>query len=205
MKDQHRLSNTYLNRLETSSRRTTDLKPNPRNARTHAKKQVEQIVGSIRRFGWTYPILIDEHSRICQTNSWPSSRRKRGLRRASDIPGIGAVDRSFYEPSRSRKTTGQDRAGRRDHYRDRLPRIGHTRVDHAGQVLGCSHGAVVEITRHDPIPNSCSRWHPVGPEQGASPSIATGGGSRVDRSHCQIHLRLSNHVVLDTVNPDKWT
>jgi hypothetical protein len=43
---------------------TEVLKPSPRNARTHSKKQVEQIVGSIRRFGWTYPILIDELGNI---------------------------------------------------------------------------------------------------------------------------------------------
>src|ERR1700745_3792429 len=36
------------------------LRPNPRNARTHSKKQLEQIADSIRRFGWTYPILADE-------------------------------------------------------------------------------------------------------------------------------------------------
>lgn len=36
------------------------LKPNKRNARTHSKKQIAEIVELIRRFGWTYPILVDE-------------------------------------------------------------------------------------------------------------------------------------------------
>ncbi len=35
------------------------LKPWARNARTHSKKQVRQIADSIRRFGFTNPILID--------------------------------------------------------------------------------------------------------------------------------------------------
>jgi len=35
------------------------LKPR-RNARTHSKKQIRQIANSFLRFGWTYPILIDE-------------------------------------------------------------------------------------------------------------------------------------------------
>ncbi|MCH8113042.1 MAG: ParB N-terminal domain-containing protein, partial [Proteobacteria bacterium] len=35
------------------------LKPYPRNARTHSKKQIRQIAESIRRFGFTNPILID--------------------------------------------------------------------------------------------------------------------------------------------------
>jgi DNA modification methylase len=32
-----------------------------RNCRTHSKKQIRQIANSIRRFGWTYPILTDEN------------------------------------------------------------------------------------------------------------------------------------------------
>ena len=35
------------------------LKPYPRNARTHSNKQIRQIAESIRRFGFTNPILID--------------------------------------------------------------------------------------------------------------------------------------------------
>jgi ParB-like chromosome segregation protein Spo0J len=34
------------------------------NARTHSKKQIRQIAESITRFGWTYPILCDEHRNI---------------------------------------------------------------------------------------------------------------------------------------------
>ena len=36
------------------------LKPDSRNARTHPKRQIEQLVDSIREFGFTNPILIDE-------------------------------------------------------------------------------------------------------------------------------------------------
>src|SRR5947199_4410781 len=43
--------------IETA--RSSDLKPR-RNARTHSKKQIRQIANSFLRFGWTYPILIDE-------------------------------------------------------------------------------------------------------------------------------------------------
>jgi hypothetical protein len=40
------------------------LRPNKRNARTHSRKQIAQIAESIRRFGWTYPILVDENRTI---------------------------------------------------------------------------------------------------------------------------------------------
>ena len=37
-----------------------DLKVNPRNARTHSARQVEQIAASVREFGWITPIVVDE-------------------------------------------------------------------------------------------------------------------------------------------------
>ncbi len=36
-----------------------DLKPYPRNPRTHSRKQIRQIANSIERFGFTNPVLID--------------------------------------------------------------------------------------------------------------------------------------------------
>jgi DNA modification methylase len=43
---------------------TGSLKPYPRNARTHSKKQIKQIAKSIERFGFTNPILISEAAEI---------------------------------------------------------------------------------------------------------------------------------------------
>jgi len=40
------------------------LKPAARNARTHSKKQIEQIAASIKEFGFTNPVLIDENMSI---------------------------------------------------------------------------------------------------------------------------------------------
>lgn len=36
----------------------------PRNARTHSKKQIRQIAESIKTFGFTNPVLIDERGTI---------------------------------------------------------------------------------------------------------------------------------------------
>jgi DNA modification methylase len=44
----------------TEARALADLKANPRNARTHDSKQIQQIVASIKLFGFLVPILIDE-------------------------------------------------------------------------------------------------------------------------------------------------
>jgi DNA modification methylase len=40
------------------------VKPSPKNPRTHSKKQLNQLVQSMREFGYTAPALIDEHNQI---------------------------------------------------------------------------------------------------------------------------------------------
>ena len=42
----------------------TRLRPYPRNARTHCKKQIRQIADSIRKFGFTNPILVSDDDEI---------------------------------------------------------------------------------------------------------------------------------------------
>jgi DNA modification methylase len=45
-------------------RKTADLKPDPRNARTHSPEQVEQLRASYRQFGFTNPILLRESGMV---------------------------------------------------------------------------------------------------------------------------------------------
>ena len=40
------------------------LKPRPDNPRTHSKRQIDKIATSIRKFGFTNPILIDENNQV---------------------------------------------------------------------------------------------------------------------------------------------
>jgi DNA modification methylase len=40
------------------------LSPNPRNARTHSRKQIRQIADSIKSFGFTNPLIIDRDNMI---------------------------------------------------------------------------------------------------------------------------------------------
>ena len=59
------------------------LSPNPRNARTHSKKQVKQIADSIRAFGFIAPVLIDEQSMILAGHGRVEAAKLVGL---SSIP-----------------------------------------------------------------------------------------------------------------------
>lgn len=51
-------------RLSVQYTAVETLKPDVRNARTHSKAQIKQIVASIREFGFTNPILIDPEGGI---------------------------------------------------------------------------------------------------------------------------------------------
>jgi DNA modification methylase len=51
------------------------LRPNKRNARTHPKKQIRQLANVIRRYGWTYPIVVDENYEIiCGHARWEAAK-----------------------------------------------------------------------------------------------------------------------------------
>ena len=55
-------------RLVVEQVRTSDLLIDPRNARTHPKRQIRQIASSIRAFGFVHPVLIDEANRLIALN-----------------------------------------------------------------------------------------------------------------------------------------
>ena len=55
------------------------LRPWPRNARTHSRKQIRQIAESIRRFGFTNPVLIDGENRILAGHGRVEAARELGM------------------------------------------------------------------------------------------------------------------------------
>jgi DNA modification methylase len=59
------------------------LRPNKRNARTHSKKQIKQVANSIRRFGWTSPIVADEDLQIICGHARFEAAKELGLK---DVP-----------------------------------------------------------------------------------------------------------------------
>jgi DNA modification methylase len=65
---------------------------NKRNCRTHSKKQVRQIANSIRRFGWTYPILTDENTIILAGHGRYDAALQLGLREVPIIELSGLKD-----------------------------------------------------------------------------------------------------------------
>src|SRR5215213_10635394 len=62
-----------------------DLRPDPRNARTHPKRQIDQLCASISQFGFTNPVLIDEQSVLIAGHGRLRAAREIGL---AEVPTI---------------------------------------------------------------------------------------------------------------------
>lgn len=75
--------------LQVETISVSALKPYPRNARTHSKKQIRQIADSIREFGWTNPILIDDQCGLIAGHGRLDAAKLLGL---SEVPVIRLTD-----------------------------------------------------------------------------------------------------------------
>jgi hypothetical protein len=71
--------------LRIEERSVDLLKAFPRNARVHSKKQIHQIAASIREFGFTNPILIDQADVIIAGHGRVEAARSLGLRSVPTI------------------------------------------------------------------------------------------------------------------------
>ena len=58
----------------------SELRPYERNARTHSRKQIDQIATSIERFGFTNPVLISDDGQILAGHGRVQAARKLGQR-----------------------------------------------------------------------------------------------------------------------------
>ena len=61
------------------------LKPDPRNARVHSKKQIRQIARSIESFGFNMPILIDGENNIVAGHARVLAAKLLGLAEAPAV------------------------------------------------------------------------------------------------------------------------
>lgn len=82
---------TNLLPLSVAYRSVDSLIPDRRNARTHPKRQLEQLAASIREFGFTNPILIDPDASVIAGHGRLLAAKAIGL---SEVPTIVLADLS---------------------------------------------------------------------------------------------------------------
>jgi ParB-like nuclease domain len=73
----------FVDRIERVAIET--LRPNPRNARTHTKRQIKLIAESLKAFGFVNPILIDETGMIVAGHGRVAAAKQLGMTQAPAI------------------------------------------------------------------------------------------------------------------------
>jgi DNA modification methylase len=71
--------------LTIAYRAIGELVPDPRNARTHPRRQIDQIAASIRAFGFTNPVLIEPSGKVIAGHGRLLAARQMGL---TEVPTI---------------------------------------------------------------------------------------------------------------------
>jgi DNA modification methylase len=71
--------------MEITNRALETLEPYARNSRTHSPEQVAQLVASIREYGWTNPVLIDERGGVIAGHGRIIAARQLGM---AEVPCI---------------------------------------------------------------------------------------------------------------------
>ncbi|MGH6682967.1 MAG: ParB/Srx family N-terminal domain-containing protein [Pseudolabrys sp.] len=71
--------------MDIESKPISELRPYPRNARTHSRKQVRQIAKSIERFGFCNPVLIDDNGQIIAGHGRVEAARLLGMK---EVPTV---------------------------------------------------------------------------------------------------------------------
>lgn len=71
--------------LKIDERPITALRPCQGNARTHSKRQVKQIADSIRRFGFTNPVLVSEDDTIIAGHGRVLAAKELGMK---SVPAV---------------------------------------------------------------------------------------------------------------------
>jgi ParB family transcriptional regulator, chromosome partitioning protein len=84
--------------LTVTYRKTDDLIPYVSNSRTHSEAQVAQIAASVREFGFTNPILIDEEGGVIAGHGRIMAARKLNLEEVPTITleGLSKAQKRAY-------------------------------------------------------------------------------------------------------------
>jgi DNA modification methylase len=89
---------TTVQALAIESMPVAGLRPHRGNARTHSKKQIQQIVDSIRQFGFTNPVLVGENGEIIAGHGRVEAAKLLGLEKVPTVrlAHLNAAQRRAY-------------------------------------------------------------------------------------------------------------
>tara|TARA_R110000772_G_scaffold13110_1_gene39145 strand:- start:2336 stop:2971 length:636 start_codon:yes stop_codon:yes gene_type:complete len=99
-------------------RSVESLIPYARNARTHSDEQVAQIAASIKEWGWTTPVLVDENGQIIAGHGRVMAARKLGI---EEVPVM--IARGWTEAQRRAYVLADNKLALNSGWDDQLLKI----------------------------------------------------------------------------------
>jgi DNA modification methylase len=121
-------------------RPVASLVPSARNARTHSPRQIEQIAESIKAFGWTMPVLVDEESNLIAGHGRILAAQRLGL---EEVPVV--IARGWSEEQRRAYMLADNRLPLSAGWDHDLLRIELTELKGLGVDLGLTGFGELEI------------------------------------------------------------
>lgn len=87
-----------MKKLAVAYVRVDALTPYAKNARTHSEAQISQLVASIRKFGWTNPILIDGAKGVIAGHGRLMAAKALGMTEVPviELSGLTAAEKRAY-------------------------------------------------------------------------------------------------------------
>lgn len=79
-------------KLKIQYRKLSELVPYDKNSRTHSDEQVQQVAASIKRFGFTNPILVDENGGLIAGHARFEAARQSGMEEVPTITLTGLTE-----------------------------------------------------------------------------------------------------------------
>jgi ParB-like chromosome segregation protein Spo0J len=137
---------------EVVMRAVSALVPAANNPRSHSAEQVDQVVASIRRFGWTVPVLIDETGLLIAGHARVMAAHKVGLK---DIPAM--VARGWSEEEKQAYMIADNQLGLNSSWNANLLKINLSSLNVAGfdlKLTGFSLGVIGGLLGPDVAPEN---------------------------------------------------
>ncbi len=146
-------------KIEVSYRPTAALIPYARNARTHSKAQIDQIVASIQEFGWTSPVLVDGDNGVLAGHGRLLAAAELGMDRVPviELAGLTQAQKRAYILADNK--TALNAEWDYDILKLELVELGEARVDLAitgfsGEEVSDIVGPAEGLTDPDDVPDS---------------------------------------------------
>jgi hypothetical protein len=115
---------------QVERREVEALLPYARNSRTHSDEQVRQLAASIKKFGWTMPVLVDETGTIIAGHGRVLAARALGIQ---EVPVM--VARGWSEQQRREYVIADNQLALNAGWDDELLKVELTELAAAGSQL----------------------------------------------------------------------